>query len=761
MKKSFLLFLIIQLFQGLYSRAQLSGEIYYLLDSTRTVINFGPCYMFDEVYEHFVLKNTGNGNLRMLNVSPSIEIYASPDALTEFEYLRFSPHSPALPFNLNTTDRKSETLVIKYTPLPDLLSEPLGRKTAMMKLGLVDPMDTSKIIVQRTFKLIAKKTLKFIDGYDDLINFDSVFINTNLEYKKQYRIRNTQASSIKIIGDKDSLITQNFSIREFLFENKTYPFSLLPKNSNLIYEISYKPYDLGCDTAIFRVFFIPREDLKPDSTDFCSVRVVGCGVHQKLSLVSANANFFKDTIFLGDIPVKKETILKFKLRNDGNIPYGAQNQFVFDNINSSLSTITTITQPFPKSHLRPDNEYEIIISIKPDKRGFFNLKYVIENDLPQRKIFGYNFNDTRKEVFIIGRAVEPEIFTIMDTIDFGNVFYSPDLEGNCPNTKDTLIKIFNIGNTKLYVNEIKVDDEFRFSISKNETQIDSNNYEILKLTFTASYPPGIYYSKLKFINNSTQPKDTFIVILRATSVPPILAKLSINNNIKSKPGRTLDIPIVLSSELYKPAIYAKFYEFDVGFNPTMLKYIGKTTLGTASEGASVSVDDRSLGKIKIKASSDNYLLPRDTLIILKFKTFLGDNISSELAIQNTIFGSGNCRKIYDLVVENGKYTTDSICGLNFKINPIDFSKPTILSLQPNPAIDKIDLVYYSPKESINFLVKIFNFYGQLIKEFILPNKIDDLITYSIDLNDLSVGYYFIMLTNNTEIFDSKTFIVTK
>ncbi len=741
--------------------SQLAGDIYYLQDSTKYTIHFGPCYIYDEVYETFVLKNIGSGELRMLNVSPSIEIFASPDALTEFEYLRFSPHSPALPFNLNTSDRRSENLVIKYTPLPDLIAEPIGRKTAMMKLGLVDPKDTTKIIVQKTFKLITKKTVKFIDGFDDIILFDSVFVNSPLVQVKKHIVRNTQNFPIKIVASKDSLITQKFADKEFMFEEKNYPFSLLPKKSNLVYEISYNPIDLGPDTAIFRVYFIPREDLKPDSIDFCSVRVIGCGVKQNLELTYSNYDFVRDTIFLEDIQTRKNTRVFFKLKNSGNIPYGAANQYLWDNINNKISRFATISKPFPIAHLLPEKEYEMSIDINPAQRGFFSLKYTIENDFPTRNLFGYKSSDTKREIYIIGRAIEPEIFTSMDTIDFGNVFYSADIEGNCPSSKDTTIRVLNIGNTKLYVSQIIIEDNDKFFVSKNEMIIDSNSYENLTFTFQASYPPGVYYSRALLINNAVPPKDTLIIILKAASVPPIFAQLSIDDKIKSKPGRIIDIPILLSCEHYKPTIYAKYYQFELAFNPTILKYLGKKTQGTASEGATVTINDDIRGKLIIQANSDIFLLPKDTLLLLRFKTYLGDNQVSELALQNVVFGSDNCKKIYDLIILNGKYSLDSICGLPLKINPINFNKPTIISIFPNPVIANLNVLVNSSKNFSLLQVKIINSYGQMVYEKETSLKPDNIDIIDIDVNQLNAGVYAISISDGYTIFDTKLFIVKR
>ncbi|MCX8055312.1 MAG: T9SS type A sorting domain-containing protein [Ignavibacteria bacterium] len=743
------------------SYSQLAGDIYYLQDSTKSTIHFGPCYIYDEVYETFVLKNIGTGELRMLNVSPSIEIFASPDALTEFEYLRFSPHSPALPFNLNTSDRRNENLVIKYSPLPDLIAEPVGRKTAMIKLGLVDPKDTTRIIIQKTFKLITKKTVKFIDGFDDVIMFDSMFVSSPLEQMRKHIVRNTQNFPIKIVGSNDSLITQGYTSKEFEFEEKQYPISLLPKKTNLVYEIRYRPIDLGPDTAIFKVRFTPREDLKPDSVDFCVVKVIGCGVKQNLELTHSNYDFRRDTIFIGDIQVKKNTRVTFRLKNTGNIPYGIINQNIWDNINNTISGSATISKPFPKAHLFPDQENEIAVDINPDKRGLFLLKYTIENDFTTRNLFGYSSSDTKKEIFLVGRAIEPEIFTNIDTIDFGNVFYSADIEGNCPSSKDTTIRIQNIGNTKLYVNQIMIEDNDKFSVSKNDFSINPNGSEYVTFTFNASYPPGVYYSRAYLINNSTAPKDTLIIMLKAASVPPILAQLNIDNNIKSKPGRIIDIPILLSAEHYKPSIYAKYYQFEVVFNPTLLKYISKTTQGTASEGASVNINDNVKGKLTVQAHSDIFLLPNDTLLILKFKTYLGDNQISELAFQNVVFGSDNCKKIYDLKILNGKYSLDSICGLPLKINPIDFNRPVIISLYPNPVTEKLNLLVNTSKNYSSLLVKITNSYGQIFYEKLMTIKTDGLDLIDIDVNSLSVGVYAISITDGYSIFDTKFFIVER
>jgi len=726
-----------------------SGEIYHIPDIGKKVINLGPCYIGESVFASFKLRNTGTQDLRMLAVSPSIEFYGSPTAITPFEFLRFFTVSPALPFVMNTTNRKDETLLVRYASELDTISAPLGRKESMLKIGLVQVNDTNKVVVSNIFKLIARKTVRFVEGFDEVISFDTVMVGSSQDVSRTFSVRNTQNQPLPIVSTRDTLLSQAGSIKEFIFEQKIFPISLQPKNTTLDWSFNYSPKDMGSDTALFIVNFLPDPSNKPDSTDFCFVKVIGTGGRQELKIEQANANFSSDTIFVGNVSIRTGKLLNIILGNRGNIPFGCKEQYAINTTTGELSSELIITNKFLDKigHLPPNTSSNVAFEIKPSSRGFFSIKYVIENDISNRNILGVQASDRELAFYIVGRAVEPEISVLMDTINFGSVVYSGDIYGDCPSQKDTLLRILNIGNIDLNINDIILEDNFNFSVSERELIIAGNSEKRIEVSFHSAYPPQEHFAKMFVVSNSTPPLDTLIIYLRAQSTPPILANLSIPDSIKSRPGTMIEIPIVLSHELYNPSIYAKYYDLTLTYNPTLLKYDNRRTLGTASEGASVNISEIKRGSIRIQANANASLLPRDTLIYLTFKTYLGDMISTEIAIFNPMFGSDNCKRVIDTKIQNGSFSLDSVCGLPFKAIPQNFASTIVKSLSPNPASDIITI--YFNKEHIALQESI---YLELINSFANRVIYQDVnlsdYNLTLDISQLSSGIYFLKIVNS-------------
>jgi hypothetical protein len=96
------------------------------------------------------------------------------------------------------------------------------------------------------------------------------------------------------------------------------------------------------------------------------------------------------------------------------------------------------------------------------------------------------------------------------------------------------------------------------------------------------------------------------------------------------------------------------------------------------------------------------LLPRDTLISLVFSTYLGQKISTELALSGIVPGDITCPRIEVKGVQNGFFKLDSVCNLQAKINALGTVKPVLAEITPNPIMDNYGKItfYVSAKTHV-------------------------------------------------------------
>src|SRR5690606_6998028 len=102
-------------------------------------------------------------------------------------------------------------------------------------------------------------------------------------------------------------------------------------------------------------------------------------------------------------------------------------------------------------------------------------------------------------------------------------------------------------------------------------------------------------------------------------------------------------------------------------------------------------------EIKIKRQSEENFLDSDTLVLLKFNTFLGNQSYTYLEFTNSKIGNNNCEQLFDLKTKRGIYLTDSVCGLEFKTYDGQ-AGISISSVSPNPISESSVVDIYTPVE---------------------------------------------------------------
>ena len=77
-------------------------------------------------------------------------------------------------------------------------------------------------------------------------------------------------------------------------------------------------------------------------------------------------------------------------------------------------------------------------------------------------------------------------------------------------------------------------------------------------------------------------------------------------------------------------------------------------------------------------------------MVLLFDTYLGQNVSTELTLDagTTKFGNAGCDNIFTVETHSGTFSTDSICGLQYKAG---VGGTLRMAASPNPVFDNVQI----------------------------------------------------------------------
>ncbi|MDR0927862.1 MAG: hypothetical protein LBO69_08885 [Ignavibacteria bacterium] len=686
----------------------------------------------DEYWElHFSLRLLDTATpLLMQNFAPTF-ILTPSDASTD-DHLSFDfsvpTVNPANFFPLILNDSTPNAVLRIRFKAPE--SDEKGRKEARLILGFLDANDPANDtpLQSDTFVLVGKNTLLDIDGYDDFVYFDSIFINQLTPIQQEWRVRNTSKGLLNATSQSFTLLSQPIVGNEFAVEEKNYPLTFYNGNADIYHswKFYYQPKDTQADSSLLKLLFVASDGV----TDTAKVKLYGIGVSHSLHPVAytnCDVHFGMDdevgravdTIDIGKVRVGNSKRCKITLRNDGNIDYGINSQAIYDEVedipltDKSFTLLTPFCSNNTTLHISDTDTLEI--EFTPDRKGAFIARYVINNNFKERGIKSNDKRDYRKTILLSGTGVMPILVLATDTIDFGSVSYA-NASQTCLSQKDTLISLQNAGNSELIISSITTTDG-SFIVNPTELHIPENSQTQILLTFVATPPERDVTGKLLFTDNAGH---TDTLTLLAKTLPPIEAKLTLPK-LHNKPGTLLEVPVMLTRSTNNAAVadYASSYSFLLRYNRTILNYDNYITLATASEGCYILVSDTTIGELpmlQIQAYREyGTFYPNDTLLILQFRTYLGSADNTEIAVQNAKVGISNvCDDYMKLDVTNGLYSIDSICGLPYKhynISGIPFGA----ELTNNYVNSSIEFAFSIPYNA-NLTLQICNTLGEVLLE---------------------------------------------
>jgi hypothetical protein len=684
-------------------------------------------------------------------LKPTFYLGLSPNDPTLNQYNLFKRNiiTPVLPKTFNAGD--SDTLRINFIAGDTLISR-TGWHEALLGLSFLKSDDPAGDPISKidTFYLRVKKTPYFVSGYDDEISFDSVYVNPNVKVEKNWRVKNVWTQNQPLIGFEKKLISQPVSEDEFLVENLPENMEIIPHNTINI-PLTYYPKNRGKDSMFLKLKYRPLAQQFPDSVDFAWTALRGIGVEQDIQIKSSNFNWYGDTIDLGDILIDKNLNIDIKIINKGNLPFGILSQKILNNSDNNINQLYAIIQPFTADgkDIQVNGESDCKIVFNPNGPGYFSARLQIESDILNRGIFGTQPDKRFKYIYLKANVKSPVLVSAVKEIDFGNIIIN---NTNCFSDRDTTLSIFNSGNAELIVSQILFNPEYpegNFYSRDFQSIIQPGKSEPINITFhgnTGEY--NSYSSEMILVTNQPAPNDTFTIKISAKSIPPVTTYLTIPQNLKSKPGTIIEVPIILNSNGLSPASLAKSFSTSLFYNRLLLEFNGLRTINTACEGAfnfgdSFENPDSNELFINMIAPASNYFINKDTLLFVKFKTYLGNSPATEISFINPKFGDGKCDEIFTLINRNGIFSTDSVCGLDYKALPSmtgKFAMSVFYNFTNTPNQIQFEIPYQT-----NVNISIIDILGNKVKELFENQLPAGIYKMNDDFDCLPTSTYFIIL----------------
>ena len=714
----------------------------YTLSDT---VDFGMCMPGQKLISIFNIQNLGKEEIKMLGFAPTYGVFiikGHPGEQSEFD------KTTSVPFFVSGSQLKK--FYMKFDANSSQTTPP-RKNTARLRLGLFNPKlfdipaDTNQLVGFRDFIIIARKTIHYIDVFEKLIDFDSVYIYPKDTVRKQMIVQNSSKFPLEVFNVK----YQRSLNAEITTTVMDLPLKFSKYNTNgfqHVWDFAYYPRNMGLDTAVLKIMYKPDPINFPDSVDVRSTIIHGIGVQQDLGVINAEGakSFSFNNLDFGDLEVGKTKTIKFVVRTIGNISFGALSQKIL-RYDSNLpgDGFTIERKMVDTTNLQPFMTDTMIVRFTPTRSDTFRARLVIESDIIKRHIIGYPDSVRYRTIILEGVGRQAEIATMPKEINFGNIVVNES--GDCPTRRDTLIPVSNIGNLSLLVHSRVLPDNSRnpFKVKPGFITIPGRETKYILLRFDSTIKrPGYFNAELYIISNSPEEKDTLISKLVARGIYPDTMDISIPKNIRSKPGRRISIPILIDKS---KAGLSRIFVDTITYNKSILYFNGVRKVGTASEFCDVravqSTDNGALA-LEIKTLGSERFLPRDTLIVLEFDTFLGSTEATSLHFVNPKFSDGICARILSLNRSDGAFRLDSVCGLKMKTAVQHQNGVRFKTIAPNPANTNVRIIFELDGE-YKTNINLYNTFGEKVVNLMSKTMKKGIHSGKYDFGNLPPGLYFI------------------
>ena len=652
----------------------------------------------------------------------------------EFEIFRQFTSFPSTLPEIIIQPTNEHSITVDYTPRDTSLL--VNEAEGLLSIR-VSTVGTADIKQEKQYVLKGFRSKTWLATNRTSYNFDSVYVNTTTP--KVFRWSLLNLSNVLVSPATDiSYYTPNDS--EFSFASV----NAIPSKDTREFELLYRPRGRGRDSAKFWLKYDRNSQIET-----LPIELSGFGVEQVITTTSvtvdANPVATNDFIDLGDMNwgAKKNVVVRFK--NEGNIVYTVLNQPLKSIRNGiEVPTISLISSPYPSTPIQQNEEYSISLEITPSTLGLHTIELALETNLLNRGYHGVNPADAVKKITFRVNGVGASLQSNQDTLRLGEVPISQ--QSSCRLTVSKSLQVKNIGSTNLDIQSTNIISSFSpfriLSTGAKTVNPDSTSDVVVEFEPTAI---GIFVDSLVILSNSVTGTRSVIYIqgtgVQAQTVSPRI------DEIVAKPGTDIFLPLRVSSSLEGITSLQQQLQYD----PQILEYKGYRTVGTKLQNIPnqfISIAETSKGVLPITISTpQSNFTNSDTLVILHFSVYLGENLSTSLQFVTSHFGNTACPNFLNVSAFPGRVTVDSICGLDYKTT---LSTVSIGAIVPNPFSDVVRIQFDS-KETQSIVVTLMSPIGTVVHQQQIELSQGTHLLPITSVKSLQTGLYILSIRANNGI----------
>ncbi len=644
---------------------------------------------------------------------------------------------------------------IIFNGLNDILApgeSRFGQKEAIFTLRLTNKCDPSSFIEKRFFLRVFKTDLLLI-GKPPVLDMGLVYLDSSKS--KALELANCGTA---VDVSSDQLIDRNIdgSATGMRKNSGGLPPPRIEADATIPIAIDYQPRDLGPDLAEYEVIY--HESGNPARPETTRVQVRGFGVQQTVLVERVEPAGTCELRYEGDLAIidfgevalcNQSLACSFPLLNLSNFIFGIEritqrtleleNDFSFNNL------------PRNGTRIGVGESSEALQAVfLPRSTGQHRVELEIRSDIADR-VCGAPEEKRIVRIQFQAFVTAPLFAARAPGLSEGAVdFDSALVISNCGRQRLLPIEICNDGNQDLEIEEVRVEPPTHFELQSKRrfTVPGGGNCDTIWMAFLPQ-EVGELQASLRLKTNAGCPDSTVNLPLRGVGLSAPAITVTMPPELRARPGSRIALPITLDEVGSGGALrFASSLALSLHYNQSLLRYDGFSIAGTAL--AAVDPDniivqpEADPDRLVINLASETNFVPSDSLIVLFFTTFVGDQAFTPLAFDEFSIGDMNCSSILavDTTGSASIFVADSVCGIHVLTVPTGSAQRFRLGIsQPHPVIDETELEYaVAFQTSVEILM--FNSRGEIV--FVVADALHPAGVYRarIPAADLPPGMYF-------------------
>ena len=663
-------------------------------DRPSRVISFGVIPNTIAVQRRVIIRNTTSADVFIRTVR--LNRQGVPSAIVD-EFL-VSPSTASV-----LQPQRSDTVSINYNAaqLPQFTDTLVD---VDLVVQVFDSL-TGPIVESHTFRMLARKTPRALGTLNTWIAFDSVYVSSACAKRDTIPVSNLSPLAINIVRQQTRVRSPYLGRPEIIVD--TFPQLRIPERTDVSWKARYQPLDRGRDSADFVIAYA-NPDNASDSVHV--LQISGVGVEQQMELqslvpLSGGGDVLRrgrDTIDIHNVAAGSEGVtFGIVLANEGNVDIGIDSVRIAEL--GLSSPYLTVVRPF--STVIPVGSTDtMVVRFDADTELRHMADLLLFTNIARRG-YGCVPDTARVRRFVIS-ARSTSIFSVTpELLDLGTL----TTRSECVNHR--LVGVFEVRNTSTTQAVI---DSVTVTPSGTATRISPSAFTVapggmvrLEVELSRGFT-GTSEGLVTLWSGSGERRRTFRI--RATIVDPDTLIIAAPDVVQSRPGSIVTIPITAKG--YDGTLL-RTAEMQLAYNRDVLVFQASVRGGTATESAQVQAESTP-GRTRVRITFTQEPRSSDTLLLLRFATYLADSITTTIGVvaDSTAFGSVDCPRLYPLAIGAGTHRIDSVCGLTYKTLSGRSFRAGVL---PNPVRDVASVALSSVPGS-SFTIELVDALGRSVTE---------------------------------------------